>query len=255
MLSWQLKFIILLTMTWTLPANAKLFLNSYIQFEMPDKWTCELLDTAWICRQRISKSCEHDKKNKACLQQIKKFQEAFIILAAKEVSPLDTMASYLKHLQSPLPLKRNNGNTTQSQIIHAKGVKIGQQKWVDGMHLSSELPNYYTRYLTTIKDQIAVLVTFSAHKKYYTNHSAQFFKSIKSLKITASETSNVKKKELGSQVLSRPIQLPDNLLDDVAVIDKNSESDPTSNILFLAALVLAALGIYIWFKNRRRTDN
>ncbi len=239
-------------MTWALQTNAKVFQNSYIKFEMPDQWTCELLDTAWICRHRVSKSCESNKKSRACIQQIKKFQEALIILAAKEVSPLDTMASYLKYLKNPLPLKRNNSNTTQSQVVHAKGVKIGQQKWVDGMHLSSELPNYYTRYLATIKDQIAVLVTFSAHKKYYTNHSAQFFNSIKSLKMTASEISKVSKKELGNQVLSRSIQLPENLLDGVDVIDENSESDPVSNILFLTALVLAALGVYIWFKNHRR---
>jgi len=218
---------------------------------MPDQWTCELLDTAWVCRQQVSKSCARDKKSKTCLEQIKKSQAALIVLAAKEVSPLDTMTSYLKHLQNPLPLKRNNGSTTQSQIVHAKGVKIGRQKWVDGMHLSSELPNYYTRYLVTIKDQIAVLVTFSAHKKYYTNHSAHFFESIKSLKIIASETSKVNKKELGNQVLSRPIQLPDNLLDGVDIIDENSESSPFSNLLFFAALILAALGVYIWMKSRR----
>ena len=52
------------------------------------------------------------------------------------------------------------------------------------MHLGSEIPNYYTRYLAAVKGRVAVLVTFSAHKKYYTKYSGQFFEAIKTLRVT-----------------------------------------------------------------------
>ena len=53
------------------------------------------------------------------------------------------------------------------------------------MHLGSEVPYYYTRYLATVKVQIAILVTFSAHQRYYTKYSNDFFKAILSLRVNA----------------------------------------------------------------------
>ncbi|RYZ85297.1 MAG: outer membrane protein assembly factor, partial [Proteobacteria bacterium] len=50
-------------------------------------------------------------------------------------------------------------------------------------HLSSEVQNYFTRYLASIKGRIAVLVTFSAHKQFYTKYSQDFFKAVSTLRV------------------------------------------------------------------------
>ena len=46
-------------------------------------------------------------------------------------------------------------------------VDIGGVIWADATLNGSEIPNYNTRYLATVKDGIAVLFTFSAHHSAY----------------------------------------------------------------------------------------
>ena len=151
--------------------QAKVFRNAYIAFEMPDDWNCTLEQTEWVCRS----SKEPDSK------------EAIIILTAKEVGPTDSFQLYENHLNNPIAANAAAAKSTQSQLVYkAKYVQINNHKWLDGLHNSSEVPNYFTRYLSTIKNRIAVLVTFSAHKKYYAKYSSMFHNAIMSMNIIAS---------------------------------------------------------------------
>ena len=43
-------------------------------------------------------------------------------------------------------------------VYTPKKYNINDHPWLDGLHLNSEIPGYYTRYLATIKDQLAILV-------------------------------------------------------------------------------------------------
>jgi hypothetical protein len=227
---------------------AKSFKNSYIKFNLPEKWDCQLNDKAYICRHKVATSCLNNKENKDCINEIKKSKESIIVMTAKEKSSIDSIESYLNILKQPRKIQKKNGPTIKSNVIHVKTVKINNQTWVDGMHLSSELPFFYTRYLASIKGNVAVLVTFSSHKLFYTQYSNDFFKSIKSLEIITDNTSNIKQAEIGNKVLSRPLDLPDDLL----TIDENLKSDSsTSQLLFVGAFLLAILGIYIWIKNNK----
>jgi len=232
------------------PGNAKVFKNSYISFEMPSRWNCELKKKAWLCRYKVSKSCQANPTTAPCKKEIKKSREAAIVMAAKEKSKIDTLKDYREHFGEIRNIKIASGSSTQSKIIHNKIVGIKNLKWVDCMHLSSELPHYYTRYLATIKGNIAVLISFTAHKKHYTNYSNLFFKSIKSLNVTTSELSKVNKNELGSQVLSRPIDIPDEFFSDMTPSEP-TEGDRLSSLLFGLSMALAAAGIFIWFKKRK----
>lgn len=151
--------------------QAKVFRNAYIAFEMPDDWNCNLEQTEWVCRS----TKEPDLK------------EAIIILTAKEVGPTDSFPLYETHLNSPISAPTVAAQATKSKLIYkAKAVQINNQKWLDGLHLSSEVPNYFTRYLATIKGRIAVLVTFSAHQRYYSKYSTMFHNAIMSMNIIAS---------------------------------------------------------------------
>jgi len=47
------------------------------------------------------------------------------------------------------------------------------------------MASYLTRYLATIKERIAILVTFSAHQSHYTKYSNDFFNVILSLRVVA----------------------------------------------------------------------
>ncbi|MFN8943857.1 MAG: hypothetical protein ACK5WZ_04440 [Pseudobdellovibrionaceae bacterium] len=154
-------------------AHAKLFKNAYISFELPNAWQCKLEQTEWVCRSDDSKESK----------------EAIIILTAKEVGPSDSIQLYEQHLNNPIKLRVASPFGNESKVTYkAQNKKINEQDWLDGLHLGSEVPNYYTRYLATIKDQIAVLVTFSAHKDFYPKYSQEFLKAVQSLRVTATRS-------------------------------------------------------------------
>ena len=227
----------LLTSSWS---QAKTFRNAYVSFELPPNWKCHLEQTEWICRS----------------QNQQQSREAIIIITAKEEGPSDSLNSYMRHLKTPRLVTNRSGQNTQSKIFHAKEYKINNQPWVDGWHLGSELPPYYTRYLATIKSKIAILVTFSAHKKYYTRYSKDFFNAIKSLRVIASKglinRPNVNIRP-GSEKIGQPIT---NLMGDMMGeddIEENlgSSSEDDSSLIFALAFLLIAVGGYIFYKKKR----
>ncbi len=171
--NWASFFLILTISTLV---QAKVFRNAYIAFEMPDDWNCVLEQTEWVCRS----AKQPDSK------------EAIIILAAKEVGPTDSFELYETHLNNPMTAA-TLGKNAQSQLVYkAKYVQINNHRWLDGLHNGSEVPNYFTRYLTTVKNRIAVLVTFSAHKNFYAKYSSMFHNAIMSMNIIASRDLSAK---------------------------------------------------------------
>ena len=151
-------------------AEAKMFNNAYISFELPDTWNCVLEQTEWVCRPSAADQA----------------QQAIIILTAKEVGPSDSLPAYEAHLKAPRQIQSRTGQLITSEVLNVYVNKIQDQPWVDGFHKSSEIPNYLTRYLATTKDnRIAVLITFSAHTLYYSKYANDFLKAIKSLRVIA----------------------------------------------------------------------
>ena len=223
----------------TFSAQAKVFRNAYIAFEMPETWKCVLEQTEWVCRS----------------EQSKEAKEAIIILTAKEVGPTDSFPLYADHLDKPIPLTLKTGGTVDSKIVYkSKNVQINDQAWIDGLHLGSEVPNYFTRYLATIKDKIAILITFSAHKQYYTKYSQDFFKAVMSLRVIASKNL-LSKPDLGtvrpgSETLGTAIggAMPNDLLgaDDLGGGGKAGGSDKA--MYFGIALILAAIGAFLFLR-------
>jgi LPXTG-motif cell wall-anchored protein len=154
-------------------ATAKTFRNAYVSFDLTERWDCTLEQTEWVCRTGVGAGDN---------------REAIIILTAKEVGPADSLTAYEQHLKTPRMVPSRTGQPIQSQILKVEQRTINQQPWIDGMHLASEIPNYYTRYLATTKDKIAVLVTFSAHKTHYSKYSSDFYKAIESLRVIATKS-------------------------------------------------------------------
>lgn len=228
-------------------AQAKLFRNAYVSFEMPDNWNCNLEQTEWVCRS----------------DDAAQSKEAIIILTAKEVGPMDSLDAYTQHLNSPQQVTYRNTGTTTSRIVYApKKNAYNDQTWVDGLHLGSEVPSYFTRYLATIKDKIAVLVTFSAHRNKYDDYSTTFFKAVNSLRVIA--TSNIlnnpgqgpvrpSTESLGHNQLGG--HFPDDGGGGGAVIDDGPTTGSPirlKTILLIVALLLAAGGIYVFMKSKQK---
>ncbi len=225
-------------------ASAKRFRNAYISFELPTNWDCKLEGAEWVCESTYTK----------------KIREAIIILTAKEVGPADTLASYQAHLQTPRMVPAKDGTPQKSQVLHVKQRLIANHLWVDGMHLGSEVGPYFTRYLATVKERIAILVTFSAHKEHYTKYSQDFLKAIDSLRVVASKDLLSRKDGIGSvrgsnETIGAPIGNHIPLLGDASGLpEENSGGNSTVMNLLLLALLAGAVGGFIFIKMRKKNS-
>lgn len=226
-----------------LPVHAKVFRNAYVVFEMPETWKCTLEVTEWVCRA--------EQGNEA--------KEAIIILTAKEAGPTDAFPLYEQHLNTPIALQARGGGGAESKVVYkAKNVTIADQLWMDGLHLGSEVPNYFTRYLATIKDHIAILVTLSAHKNYYTRYSQEFFKTVMSLKVIASKNllgrPDLGPIRPGSETLGPGTignAMPSDINGELADVDGAGKGKSKKPILFIA-LGLAVIGLFLFFRRQKK---
>ena len=224
-------------------AAAKVFRNSYVSFELPQKWKCKIEGTEWLCSSTYKQQS----------------REAVIILTAKESGPTDNLAAYQAHLGKVQLKTSATKKATKSKVIHVKRRKIASQEWVDGMHEGSEIPNYYTRYLATVRDRIAILVTFSAHKKHYTKYSSDFFRAIQSLRVVASQSLTKNKPNVapiggsqevfGGSVSDIPLGPDEDFPDE---FDTDSETQASQWIALVFILLAAGAGYY-FIKKRQNS--
>jgi hypothetical protein len=232
--------LVLITLLWTLQSQAALFRNAYISFELPPDWDCKLDGTEWVC---VSKFAKQSK-------------EAIIILAAKEAGPADNFTSYKEHLKTPRLLHDKSGKVTPSKLLNeVKERTIANHPWIDAMHLGSEIPSYYTRYLATIKDRLAILVTFSAHKEHYTKYSKDFLTAIESIRVVASkdllETKTntpgfVPRERVGTEIATS-IMGPDVS----SMPDEPKDNDIKTKVMALILLV-GGIGFYLWRRRQKK---
>lgn len=226
-------------------STAKIFRNSYISFELPETWKCNLENTEYVCRSEATKESK----------------EAIIILTAKEIGPTDSIDSYVSHLNTAQATSYKGTPGSLSKVVYpAKKVQINDQIWVDGLHMASEVPNYFTRYLATIKDKIAVLFTCSAHKDFYSKYSQDFFRAVSSLRVIATKNILAKPEfgvRPGNETLGAPIgsAMPGDILTEGGSAESEGSGllgGNSKSIILAVALILAALGGYFLWKAKNK---
>ncbi|MEW6056860.1 MAG: hypothetical protein AB1540_09615 [Bdellovibrionota bacterium] len=148
-------------------AHALKFTNQFVEFELPYKWNCSLEGAEWVCQS----------------QDEQKRRDAIIVLAAKLKGDQDTLDKYQEYLMKPRAFAAPNGKSVTSQPKYTEVKQLNQHPWVVSLHLESEIPGFYTRYLATVKQDIGVLVTYSINKNKYQEYSTQFEDMVKSLKV------------------------------------------------------------------------
>jgi hypothetical protein len=149
------------------PAFAAKFANQFVEFDLPTAWNCSLEGTEWVCQNQ---------------QDAAKKKEAIIILAAKIQGDQDTLDQYLNYLKAPKTFTSAQGKSITSNVSYAQSKTINERMWADSLHMESEVPGFYTRYLATVTDGIGILVTYSVNKGKYQEYTPMFEEMVKSLK-------------------------------------------------------------------------
>ena len=165
MMRYFVSFLLLLSMMAT--AQAKRFTNQYCEFELPGGWECELEGSEWVCQ-----SANKDRR-----------KEAIIILAAKKRGQQDDLPQYQAYLKGAKTYALPGGQKQVSEAKYVKTKTINSHMWVDALHLASEVPGFYTRYLATVKEDLGVAVTFSVSKQHYQEYQPIFDRIIDSLRV------------------------------------------------------------------------
>ncbi|MBI2520954.1 MAG: hypothetical protein HYV97_11070 [Bdellovibrio sp.] len=185
-------------------AFAKRFTSQYTEFELPPGWQCALEGTEWVCQS------ENEERKK----------EAIIILAAKIRGPQDSLDQYQAYLKGQKTFTLPGGRTQVSEAKYASVKTINDHQWVDALHLASEVPGFYTRYLATVKEDLGVAVTFSVAKDHYSAYQAIFDNIVATLRVfrqkAASGDLALKKKD-------------ENLLDDSTFIPDQGVNPDIAN--------------------------
>lgn len=148
-------------------AHAAKFANQFAEFELPPQWQCNLEGAEWVCQTT------NDQRKK----------DAIIVLAAKLKGDQDSIDQYLAYLKSPKTYTSVTGKSVKSEPKYADTKNINGQVWVDSLHMESELPGFFTRYLATVKQDIGVLVTYSINKTKYTEYQQDFENMVKTLTV------------------------------------------------------------------------
>jgi hypothetical protein len=148
-------------------ASAKTFANQYTQFELPPGWQCAIEGSEWVCQSE-----NKDRK-----------KEAIIILAAKIRGENDSLAAYQAYLKKDKAYQLPGGKFQKSEPKYTKLAVINKQQWADALHLASEVPGFYTRYLATVKEDLGVAVTFSVTKDMYNVYQGIFDNVVATLRV------------------------------------------------------------------------
>ena len=148
-------------------AHAGRFANQFTEFELPPGWQCSLEGAEWVCQNTVET----------------KKREAIIVLAAKLKGDQDSLDQYKAILNKPKLYSSVQGKPMKSEIKNISEANHNGHPWVDSLHFESEIPDYYTRYLATVKNDIGVLVTYSIQKAKYSEYLDSFNTMVKTLRV------------------------------------------------------------------------
>jgi hypothetical protein len=146
---------------------AKRFANQYIEFDLPASWECVLEGSEWVCQS----------------QNENRKRDAIIIFAAKKRGSKDSLDEYQSFLGKKKTFTLPGGKVQHSDAKTTRMVEINGHRWVDALHLASEIPGFYTRYLASVKEDLGVVITFSVSQDSYNLYQPVFDKMVKSLRI------------------------------------------------------------------------
>ena len=147
----------------------------------------------------------------------------------------------------------------KSDPKYAKTTSINGHAWVDALHMESEIPGFFTRYLATVKQDIGVLVTYSINKTKYQDYLNDFESMVKTLKVFRKAGMGLNAGPANSNIFANT-QIPQSVSGDSVFqgtnieggSDKKQKPKEDDTPLWPLLLIVAGAGYYIWRKKQNR---
>lgn len=152
-----------------LSVQAKPFANHFIEMNIPDDWNCApYMGEQWTCTP----------------MDPEKQKDAVVVFSFAEQGAEDSLNGFYDYLKSEIYIE--DPNTKKKEKVLPKSLQykdIQGQSWVDALYLGQAIPDYYSRYLGTIKDGRSVLVSTTVDKAQYNAYMASLYKMIESIRL------------------------------------------------------------------------
>lgn len=214
------------------PTGSQTLETSYLTMQLPQHWNCSLKAGEWVC---------HDQRQP-------KVRTAMIVVSAKEAAPEDNLEAYRRFLKQPRRRTLPSGKSMASQVLESGEKVIRGQTWIEGIHLSSELDNYYTHYLATTAGPLAILVSLSAYKGHAAAFKPVFDQAISSLHIKPNPVVSPASIPAPTPVVGTE---PRPTLDDIPSEGLLSQGGRVNSLIVLVSLGLVILALVYYFRRRR----
>ena len=216
-------------------AFAKRFSSKYCEFELPPGWECALEGSEYVCQ-----SDNADRK-----------KESIIILAAKIRGEQDNLDEYMAYLKKTKEYSLPGGKKQVSEARNVKMTRVNDHQWVDALHLASEVPGFYTRYLATVKEDLGVAVTFSVSKDLYSSYQPIMDKLVSTLRVFRQKKTELADLRSGK---AEDTNFADTTFNPNAGMDLQANKtkkragdgeDDSTMLIIIAAVVIAGIGMTI----------
>lgn len=223
---------------------AKTFKTQFVKLELPPNWDCKQEEIDWVCHP----------------DNLAERSEAMIVIVTKAVNEVDdNFDKYEETLKVGREMRDLLGNAYTSQVKSIRRRQISGQTWVDALHLGSEIPGFYTRYVASIKEKVAGLVTYSVAESVYPKYSAALDAMIDSAEIyfdpkafadamNAGPTSLLGARS-GGRLAGRTAPKTEG---EALPTEKPAESEGLDNTQVIALIFLAGIiGYFVWKKKQQ----
>lgn len=223
--------------------------TAYASFEHPDGWRCELSQGVWICQ-----SAKEPER-----------RESVVLSIATMRTEWDSLENYLNYLKRPRTIEDEAGNKLTSKVTYARKRVINGVTWIDSLQYNSEMPGFWARYVATVRDKLAILITYIVSDEYYSKLAPRFERMVNSLKPNEDFDLSVRSEQgTSAEPINSKLGPQDrlDLLKNRLRVAKNPGAEPKSNPDFtvedgsnnwlLYVIGGGALVLYVALRRRRK---
>ena len=228
-----------LTLFFSFTGESKTFRSQFMRFELPQNWDCKQEELDWACQP----------------DNLAERNEVILVIVTKTVDENDdNFDRYENILKTPKNMRDLLGNSYMSQVKYTRRLTIMDQVWVDSLHFGSEIPGFFTRYLASIKEKVAGLVTYSVAETAYPKWATEMDKVVNTLKIQFDPKAFAELKDKGGSPLlgqrGSARRLPPSLEDIQEGRNNEEEESPMTKILAFL-VILGAVGFIIYKRKQQ----
>jgi len=213
--------------------------TSYLSFDEPPGWNCQLSQGVFLCESPNEKDRLH----------------SLIMIFGAPMTEFDSLPNYESYLNKPKTILDDYGDPIKSKVTFVRKREINGFTWIDSLQQNSELSGFWTRYVATVQKPLAILVTYVVSNEKYVELTPSFEKMVSSLRPTTDFKFATNQKDLalpGTElggILKSRFSKQGSKKEEVESIEISKKGSSRFSLILFGILATVAL-VYLKYKKR-----